>query len=142
MAQFSDLRAEAHYRYNRIVRLRQAYLDAAKELHYRQAQGETELFPFTFSYEEGSDLEHGVPVQERLSFRIWNRRSFVLAHQESYKTSTYYYKNRYYEKDPSRSQVGETQILLEFVKADRLTDDAPPESLWFRVRHNFLRADA
>jgi len=81
--QFSDLRAEAHYRYNRIVRLRQAYLDAVKALHNRQAQGETELFPFVFSYEEGSDPEQGIPAQERLSFRIWKRRSFVLAHRES-----------------------------------------------------------
>jgi hypothetical protein len=130
--QFSDLRVEAHYRYNRIVRLRQAYLDAVKEIRHRQAQGETELFPFAFSYEEGSDPEHGIPAQERLSFRIWNRRSFVLAHRESYKTGVfYYYKNRYYEKDPSRPQVGETQLLLEFVKADRLHGDAPPESLWF-----------
>lgn len=130
--QFSDLRAEAHYRYNRIVRLRHAYLDSVKELRNRQAQGETEIFPFEFSYEEGSDPEHGIPAQERLFFRIWNRRSFVLAHRESYKKAAYYhYKSRYYEKDPSRSQVGETQLLLEFVKADRLSDDAPPESLWF-----------
>jgi len=130
--QFSDLRAEGHYRYNRIVRLRQAYLDAVKELRNRQAQGETELFPFAFSYEEGSDPEHGIPAQERLSFRIWNRRSFVLAHRESYKTAAfYYYKNRYYEKQPSRSPIGEQQLLLEFVKAERLLDDAPSESLWF-----------
>jgi integrase len=130
--QFSDLRAEGHYRYNRIVRLRQAYLDAVKEIHHRQAQGETDIFPFAFSYEEGSAPEHGVPAQERLSFRVWNRRSFVLAHRESYKTGAYYYyKNRYYEKHPSRPPVGETQLLLEFVKADRLNDDAPPESLWF-----------
>lgn len=130
--QFSDLRAEAHYRYNRVLRLRQAYLDAVKVIHSRQAQGETELFPFVFGYEEGGDPEHGVPAQERLSFRIWNRRSFVLAHQESYKMGAfYYYKNRYYERHPSRSSVGETQLLLEFVKAERLLDDAPPESLWF-----------
>ena len=130
--QFSDLRAEAHYRYNRVLRLRQAYLDAVKVIHSRQAQGETDLFPFVFSYEEGGDPEHGVPTHERLSFRIWNRRSFVLAHQGSYKTSAYYYyRNRYYEKHPSRPSVGETQLLLEFVKAERLSDDGPPESLWF-----------
>lgn len=130
--QFSDLRAEAHYRYNRVSRLRRAYLDAVKMIHSRQAQGETDLFPFAFNYEEGGDPEHGVSAQERLSFRIWTRRSFVLAHRESYKMGAYYYyKNRYYEKHPSRPQVGETQLLLEFVKADRLTDDAPPESLWF-----------
>ena len=134
--QFSDLRAEAHYRYNRIVRLHQAYLDAIKEIRHRQAQGETDLFPFAFSYEEGSDPEHGIPAQERLSFRVWNRRSFVLAHREDYKRSTfYYYKNRYYEryseKCSSYSAVGDDQLLLEFVKAERLNDDAPPESLWF-----------
>jgi hypothetical protein len=132
MVQFSDLRAEGHYRYNRIVRLRQAYLDAVKEIHHRQAQGKTDLFPFAFSYEEGSDPEHGVAAQERLSFRVWNRRSFVLAHPESYKQSAcYYYKNRYYERYATCSTVGEDQLLLEFVKTERLGDDAPPESLWF-----------
>lgn len=130
--QFSDLRAEGHYRYNRIVRLRQAYLDAAKMIQQRKAQGETEIFPFAFSYGEGSDPEQGNPAQERLSFRIWNRRSFVLAHRESYKRAAYYYyKNRYYAKESPHSNVGEDQLLLEFVKAERLEDDAPPESLWF-----------
>ena len=130
--QFSDLRAEAHYRYNRILRLRQAYLDAVKVIHSRQAQGETELFPFAFNYEEGNDPEHGIPAQECLFFRIWNRRSFVLAHRESYKRAAYYYyKNRYYAKESPHSNVGEDQLLLEFVKAERPGDDAPPESFWF-----------
>ncbi len=132
LIQFSDLRAEAHYRYNRIGRLRQAYLDAVKMIHLSEARGETELFPFAFSYEEGSDPEHSVPAQERLSFRIWNRRSFVLAHRTSYKRAAfYYYKNRYYAKEQPPSSVEEEQLLLEFVKAERLGDDAPPESLWF-----------
>jgi hypothetical protein len=130
--QFPDLRAEAHYRYNRIVRLRQAYLDAVKIIGHRQAQGETDIFPCAFSYEEGGDPEHSLPAQERLSFRIWNRRSFVLAHRESYKGGTlYYYESRYYAKHRSRPPVEETQLLLEFVKVERLHDDAPAESLWF-----------
>src|SRR5260370_5545860 len=41
--QFSDLRAERHDLYNRIVRLRQAYLAAVKESHPRQAQGSTDI---------------------------------------------------------------------------------------------------
>ena len=130
--QFSDVRAEAHYRYNRIIRLRQAYLDAIKTLHTCKAQGEMELFPFAFSYEEDGDPERDIAAQERLSFRIWNRRSFVLAHQESYKRAAfYYYKNRYYAKEQPPSTVEEEQLLLEFVKTERLGDDAPPESLWF-----------
>lgn len=118
--QFADLRAEAHYRYNRIVRLHQAYLDALKELHHRQELGETDLFPFEFSYEEGGDPDHGIPAQERLSFRLWTRESFVAAHQANYGRTT-----------RSQAKQFDDIVFLEFVKAERLTGDAPPESLWF-----------
>ncbi len=132
VVQFSDLRVEAHYRYNRIVRLRQAYLDAINTIRTSTTQEETDLFPFAFSYDEGADPEHGIPALERFHFRIWNRRCFVLAHRENYAPSTYYsYKNKYYEKEQTHSSEKEDQLFLEFVKAERLEGDAPPEALWF-----------
>ena len=66
----------AHFRYNRIVRLRRAYLDALRSVSPATS------FPLTFSYEESGDKEQGIPAQERLRFRIWDRRSFVLAHAD------------------------------------------------------------
>jgi len=75
---FAAIRAEAHFRYNRIARLRRAYSDALRSL-----KPGTD-FPLTFSYEEGEDKERGKPAQERLWFRIWDRRSFVLAHADAY----------------------------------------------------------
>jgi hypothetical protein len=75
---FAAIRAETHFRYNRVARLRRAYLDALRSL--KPGTG----FPLAFSYEEGEDKERGMPAQERLWFRIWDRRSFVLAHADAY----------------------------------------------------------
>jgi hypothetical protein len=80
--QFAAIRAEAHYRYNRIRRLHLAYQEALQALH----RGRPSL-PLSFSYEEGGDPERDLPAQERLSFRIWDRRSFVLAHADAYSRS-------------------------------------------------------
>jgi hypothetical protein len=113
--QFSDLRAEAHYRYNRIVRLRQAYLDAVEIIRHRQAQGETDIFPCAFSYEEGSDPEHDIPAQERLSFRIWNRHSFVLAHRESYSTGGHHiFSGKTYANETSKKRTPHLTTLRPF----------------------------
>jgi hypothetical protein len=114
--QFAALRAEAHFRYNRLVRLRQAYRAALQE--YRK---EPHPLPYLFSYEEGE------PAHERLHFRLWDRRSFVLAHAEQYSQTTCYdaIKGRDSFSDDRNS------LFLEFVKAERLVGDVPPEGLWF-----------
>jgi hypothetical protein len=72
---FAELRAEAHFRYNRLSRLRRAYQKALQEL-----EGKASDLPLSFSYEEGGEPEKGIPFRERLYFRVWDRRSFVLAH--------------------------------------------------------------
>jgi hypothetical protein len=120
---FAALRAEAHFRYNRIARLRQAYHQALQSV-----SGKGPDFPVSFSYEEGGNGELGLPPHERLWFRIWDRRSFVLAHAEEY------------SRNPAvaaRHGAGafsddSNRIFLEFVKAERLIGDAPPEGLWFK----------
>jgi len=76
-----DLRAQAHFRFNRLQRLREAYRTAVTSAE----QGQDRLsLPLAFSYEEGGDPGQGVPHRERLHFRLWDRRSFVLAHREQY----------------------------------------------------------
>ncbi len=96
------------------MRLRQAYQQALQA-----AVTDRSRLPLDFSFEEGD------PPVERLHFRIWDRRSFTLAHD--------------YTKGPvTCAQTGSAAysqkrntFFLEFVKAERLTDAAPPEGLWF-----------
>lgn len=40
-------------------------------------------------------------------------------------------KTSNYEREPSRSSREEDQLFLEFVEAERLEGNAPPEALWF-----------
>jgi hypothetical protein len=118
---FWEIRAEAHFRFNRVARLQRAYQDALRTLN-------TEThFPVVFSYEEGGDREKDLPAQERLWFRIWDRRSFVLAHADAYS---------YGPVNAARRGVGTfaddvNHIFLEFVRAKRLYGDAPAEGFWF-----------
>jgi hypothetical protein len=117
---FSKVRSESHFRFSKVARLRQAYHEAMKEIK----SGEYEL-PFAFFYDEGGDPEKGIPAQERLHFRIWDRRSFVLAHQSDYSSSTVHHALYYLD------HYSTPHYLLEFVRAQRLIGDAPPEGFWF-----------
>lgn len=118
---FIAIRSEAHLRFNRVARLRRAYREALQNL------GSETRFPVTFSYDEGGDNERGIPAQERLWFKIWDRRSFVQAHPEAYYWRTVSY---------ARTGVGAfatdlNRPFVEFVRAERLVGDAPPAGLWF-----------
>ena len=113
---FAQLRAEAHFRYHRLVRLRQVYQQVLK-----QVPPDRSNLPLDFSYEEGD------PPQERLYFRLWDRRSFVREHLKQYSVAT---RTRLKQEQGAFSQE-RTSFLLEFVSAERLTDHAPPESFWF-----------
>jgi hypothetical protein len=117
---FPRLRAEAHFRHSRMVRLHQAYQDALKEM----SNGGHEL-PFTFSYDEGGDIEKGIPAQERLHFRIWDRPSLVLTHQNNYSRHTVRFAKE------KLFHFATQHFYLEFFSVERLTDAAPPEGLWF-----------
>jgi len=113
---FSALRAEAHFRYNQLVRLRQAYQQALKEVLPDRSN-----LPIAFSYEEGD------PPLERYHFRLWDRRSFVKAHAEQYGPTTRASANkgvRQYTDDRN-------DIFLEFVESERLEDNTPAEGFWF-----------
>lgn len=111
------IRAMAQVRFNRLVRVRQAYHDALQALQ----QSQPFRLPLAFSYDEGD------PPQERLYFRIWDRRTFVLAHKAQYSASVLHrvkQNTRAYSDDNN-------QLFLEFVRSERLVGDGPPEGWWF-----------
>lgn len=116
--QFTTLRAEAHFRFNRLFHLRQAYQQALAQVHSDHSN-----LPLDFHYEEGD------PPAERLYFRLWDRTSFVLAPERA---------NRYSRTVRNQAKRGvfayeqdRNGIFLEFVKAERIIDGAPAEGLWF-----------
>lgn len=113
---YAELRAAAHLRFNRLTRLRQAWHEVLAGAR-RRGDG----FPATFSYEEGA------PLAERLHFRVWDRRSFVLAHQERYGAKTL--------RAAHRGEAGfcdeNNTPFLEFLGGEGLAGEGPPEGLWF-----------
>lgn len=113
---FAELRAEAHFRFNRLARLRQVYRQVLK-----QVLPDRSNLPLDFSYEEGD------PPQERLHFRLWDRRSFVRERREQYSASA---RSRAKHQHGAFSDE-RNSFLLEFVKAEQLNSQAPPESFWF-----------
>lgn len=126
---FVRIRGEAHLRWNQIKRLRDSFLNAA-----RLAQTGQEAFPVTFSYEE---LHLGL----RLSFRVWDRPSFVEHHAEQYAAST---------KSECRRRVWgfapeKNHLFLEFLYTEPLRNNLceVDSLLWFGdlLRLNLLNAD-
>lgn len=113
MPNFLEIRAQAHLRFNKMERLHEGWIQATQTIVEQNLS-----LPFKFSYEE---------AQERLHFIIWDRRSFALAHQNLYNSATI--KKAHQGTGSYRDQVN--RPFLEFVRAERLNDDAPPEGLWF-----------
>jgi hypothetical protein len=120
---FIDIRNEAHLRFNRLVRVRAAYKQALEVLAVRGPS----VLPLEFTLDEGGDSERGLPPSERLHFRLWDRRSFILAHRDRYSNTSVCDA-----RAGRRTSADErNRPFVEFVRAERLLDDAPPEGLWF-----------
>lgn len=123
---FAELRAEAHFRYNKLARLRTAYRQAVE-----QVLPDRSNLPLDFSYEEGD------PPVERLHFTLWDRYSFVRAHAESYRNRSARSRLNRQAEQFSEELGG---LFLECVKVERLADTAPPEEWWFTdlLKRNLL----
>jgi hypothetical protein len=116
--QFTALRATAHFRFNRMTRLWQAYQQALS-----QVLPDHSNLPLDFSYEEGD------PPAERMFCRLWDRRSFVLHpdHAQLYASYTLTCarnKRRAFRDDHN-------EVFLELITVERLVGNGPPEGLWF-----------
>ncbi len=128
---FRALRCEAHFRTNRMTRLYQAYKEALQLVVPDRSN-----LPLTFAYDEGGDVEGGIPPQERLEFRLWDRRSFVIAHADQYADETV----RNARKKASSYTDAKNGLFVEYVGASRLHDGAAPQGLWFieLLQHDVL----
>lgn len=116
--QFTLLRAEAHFRFNRMTRLWQAYQQALVGVLPDHSN-----LPLEFSYEEGD------PPVERIVCRLWDRRSFVLHpdHVDKYHQNTVRLARK--KRHPFTDERND--VFLECVKAERLEGNISPEGLWF-----------
>jgi len=65
--------------------------------------------------------------QERLHFRIWDRRTFILAHAHLYTRTPVVWA----QKGIQTCSDERNSLFLEFVRAERLVGEAPPVGWWF-----------
>ncbi len=111
-----QIRNEGNLRWNQIDRLRKAYLKACERVKNQNVK-----LPLEFLYDEPER------VGERFYFRLWDKPSFVLNHQDQFsahsikaaihRTGAYSDENNHY--------------FVEFIKAEKLDEDEEAEGLWF-----------
>ncbi|MDH4616591.1 site-specific integrase [Brevibacillus sp. AY1] len=111
-----EIRATARFRWNQMKRLRDAFYKAIEDV-----QKLSDQLPLEFYYDEPER------IGERLYFRLWDKSSFVLHHQEQFTESvvemainrkvTYSDENNHF--------------FVEFVKAERIDNDEEADGLWF-----------
>ncbi|MGR5897666.1 site-specific integrase [Bacillus cereus] len=111
-----QIRAEGHFRWNQLYRLRRAFLKACVQA--KTINGE---LPLEFYYDEPER------VGERFHFRLWDKPSFVLKHQDQFSASSL---KAAYKRTGAYSDE-HNNYFVEFIKAERLGDDEEVEGLWF-----------
>ncbi len=123
---YTDLRTQAHLRYNFLLRLRKAYRKAIQAVE----QGSATL-PLVFELREGGNERKAQPPTECLTFKLWDRRSFVLEHSKE-NPHLFSSGTQSTARNGERTFApGKNTYHLEFVSVQSLdgTDQAP--SLWF-----------
>jgi hypothetical protein len=123
---YADLRTHAHLRYNLLLRLRKAYHKAIKAVE----QGKAAL-PFEFELREGGSERQNHPATERLVFKLWDRRTFVLAHADDTPPSFSQETIRKAQNRIESFSREQNSYLLEFVRAEALDGSGPDVGLWF-----------
>ena len=117
-----DLRSQAHLRYNLLLRLRKAYQRAITMVESGHAH-----LPLEFALREGSNGRLKREASERLIFRLWDRRTFVLHHPEQFS-----YTMKWYAKSGKGTYSDEKNTYqLEFVRAEAIDGTSPVVGLWF-----------
>jgi hypothetical protein len=111
-----QIRAEGHFRWNQLHRLRQAFLKACEE-----AQTTKCALPLEFHYDEPER------IGERFYFRLWDKPSFVLHHQDQFTASSL----KAASNRTGAYSEEKNNYFVEFIKAERLNDDEEAEGLWF-----------
>jgi hypothetical protein len=114
--QFTELRATAHFRFNRMSRFWQAYQQAVL-----QVLPDHSNLPLEFSYEEGE------PPVERIVCRLWDRQSFASAPEHGYNAITI----KSLEHGRKNFSHERNKVFLELIKIEPVESAIPPEGLWF-----------
>nr|WP_318241030.1 site-specific integrase [Ureibacillus galli] len=117
-----QIRAEGHFRWNQLNRLRQAYLKACEQAKTTNCE-----LPLEFHYNEPER------VGKRFYFRLWDKPSFVLNHQDQFPASSLksaIKRTRAYSDENNN-------YFVEFVKAERIGDNEEVEGLWFMELFEF-----
>ncbi|MGN7300578.1 site-specific integrase [Ferdinandcohnia sp. SAFN-114] len=112
----TKIRAEGHFRWNQIDRLRKAYLKACEQAKTTNAE-----LPLYFDYKEPRR------VGERFYFRLWDKPSFVLNHKDQYSKEVV----RTAERRIEAYSVENNHYFVEFIRAERMDDEDEAEGLWF-----------
>ncbi|MEB2301653.1 tyrosine-type recombinase/integrase [Lysinibacillus xylanilyticus] len=111
-----QIRADGHFRWNQIDRLRKMYLKACEEVKNDNLE-----LPFNFEYDEPER------VGERFCFRLWDRPTFVLHHQAQFSQSVIRMANNRISAYSDENN----HYFVEFIGAERLKNDDEAEGLWF-----------
>lgn len=125
---YSKIRAEAHFRWNRLNRIRSIFNKLLCE------KNEITALPLSFSYDDQQ-------LNEILYFKIWDRRSFVQAHHEHYTNQTL---NSLKRKDGPNSDEN-NEFFLEYTGCSSLTSELTGlEGLWFEelIKFGLLGANS
>ena len=131
MPLYVELRAQAHFRYNLLKHMRQAYYEAITAVESGQ-----QTLPLTFEFTGGtSPIPKNRPT-ESLRFRLWDRRTFVLAHLGQYSAR---YGRMCRQHLESFSPAKNTYVL-EFLGARGTNESSPTGGLWFieLLQHDVL----
>jgi hypothetical protein len=83
--------------------------------------------PLEFELREGKNERLKREASERLIFRLWDRRTFVLHHPEQFS-----YTMKWYAKSGKGTYSDEKNTYqLEFVRAEAINGTSPVVGLWF-----------
>jgi len=111
-----QIRAEAHFRRNQLIRLRQAFLKACEQVKSTNCE-----LPLDFSYDEPER------IGERFHFRLWDKPAFVLNHEDQFPASSLKAAS---ERTGAYSEDN-NHFFVEFIKAESYEDDEEAEGFWF-----------
>ncbi|MFF2878509.1 site-specific integrase [Gottfriedia sp. NPDC057991] len=122
---FLKIRAEGGFRLNQVRHLRQKYLEVIEFVKANNSH-----LPFNFSYIENE--VRGDLSKQLLSFRLWDKPSFVLFHSDKFSASTI--KNAKARRSTFSEERNE--YFVEFLKAEILDDETgepieESEGFWF-----------
>ncbi|MEF9464099.1 site-specific integrase [Priestia megaterium] len=111
-----QIRAEGHFRWNQLQRLRTSFLKACEESQRTEAE-----LPLEFDYPEPER------IGEQFYFRLWDKPSFVLHHHEKFAPSSIkaaQHRSGAYSPDNNH-------YFVEFIRAESTNSEDDAEGLWF-----------